>query len=503
MQGSPGSRESESGRKTIWRSVRVGRRALDVLFLSASVFGLCMHIGLSYWKTVATLSSSHLTSFWICSSILLQTLLFLYWGEYQKFVPTVSVTGFVQLAFSVVIVIARIICIAAFAATPNEDAATGWSVVGIISPLMFLALSFFNNGDDIAYDITYSSSDSAVRFRRRTVCPLPRFRRSFLGGLLVLTMALILLITISVTVEATIVAASIPVPLFSGTLLTIPSLNSTASIHVKCAGDRAQGSPLYVVFGLRSVDSNSLLAFAATKSLRVCVFDRAGTAFVPLGPFVRSPVRLAFEVDAALTRLGEHPPNVFISRGVIGFNSTLAYAAVFPSKVAGAVFVDPPPYPQGHPDAVPSAAVLDAARIFAPLAYPRSALAFASGYGSPQQYFSAAETNSRWLEAISAFECSRSEVAACANLDAMYGLQVVSGNVTSQRPVSSSRLPIVVLSLGYRNARGQAFAYAQTLSANGTVVECSRCDRDVLSTGAQWLVDNVLLRFEDGRWQRS
>ena len=109
-------------------------------------------------------------------------------------------------------------------------------------------------------------------------------------------------------------------------------------LHLHCTG---RGSPTAVLLpgsGDFSFDW-SLVQTALQTSMRVCSFDRAGSAWSDLGPVPRTLRQEAYELDALLRAAGIQPPFVLVGHSLGGLVARV-FAETHPTKVAGMVLVD-------------------------------------------------------------------------------------------------------------------------------------------------------------------
>ncbi len=109
-------------------------------------------------------------------------------------------------------------------------------------------------------------------------------------------------------------------------------------LHVDCRG---AGSPTVILengFEEFSFDW-TLVQSGVAKTARVCTYDRAGYAWSDSGPAPRTFDQINLDLHRALAKLGEHGPFVFVGHS-FGGPIVRNYARLYPSEVAGIVFVE-------------------------------------------------------------------------------------------------------------------------------------------------------------------
>lgn len=110
------------------------------------------------------------------------------------------------------------------------------------------------------------------------------------------------------------------------------------TLHVYCTG---RGGPTIVVEnGLGDFSFDWMLVQSrVSRFTRICTYDRGGYAWSDPGPKPRTFAQLNLELHDALAELGEHGPFVLVGHS---FGGPVArnFARVYPTAVAGIVFVD-------------------------------------------------------------------------------------------------------------------------------------------------------------------
>ncbi|HLJ48513.1 MAG TPA: alpha/beta hydrolase [Bryobacteraceae bacterium] len=130
-------------------------------------------------------------------------------------------------------------------------------------------------------------------------------------------------------------------------------------VHVYCTG---QGSPTVMIVGQGFSFDWDLVQTEVAKFTRVCTYDPAGNAWSDAGPALTCQARLN-EVHELLAKSSEKGPYVLVG---LSFGALVArvYAGLYPSEVAGLVFVDHAFIDIGHPKSTPrSAPGLDSAPV--------------------------------------------------------------------------------------------------------------------------------------------
>jgi len=106
-------------------------------------------------------------------------------------------------------------------------------------------------------------------------------------------------------------------------------------VHLYCTG---QGSPTVMIVGQGFSFDWDLVQSEVAKFTRVCSYDPAGNAWSDAGPALSCDTRLK-EVHELLAKSNEKGPYVLVG---LSFGALVArvYAGLYPSEVAGLVFVD-------------------------------------------------------------------------------------------------------------------------------------------------------------------
>lgn len=77
----------------------------------------------------------------------------------------------------------------------------------------------------------------------------------------------------------------------------------------------------------------------ASKAMRVCSYDRAGTGWSESQPSVQDAINISEQLHLLLKAADEKPPFLLVSASVAGFYGRV-YVDRYPAEVAGLVFVD-------------------------------------------------------------------------------------------------------------------------------------------------------------------
>ncbi|WP_170971914.1 alpha/beta fold hydrolase [Rhodobacter sp. SY28-1] len=110
------------------------------------------------------------------------------------------------------------------------------------------------------------------------------------------------------------------------------------SLHLLCLG---QGSPAVILdAGLGGTSRDWVLVQSRLAAdTRVCAYDRAGMGHSDPGPELRSPARIADELQRLVKSAGVPGPYVLVAHSLSGKSARL-FAAAHPDVVAGMVLVD-------------------------------------------------------------------------------------------------------------------------------------------------------------------
>ena len=109
-------------------------------------------------------------------------------------------------------------------------------------------------------------------------------------------------------------------------------------LHLNCTG---KGRPT-VILDAGMGDSSAVWALIQpelSRTMRVCSYDRAGTAWSDLGPVPRTMKQEVAELRELLRRAKERRPFVLVGHSYAGLLARL-YTTTFPKEVAGVVLVD-------------------------------------------------------------------------------------------------------------------------------------------------------------------
>jgi pimeloyl-ACP methyl ester carboxylesterase len=109
-------------------------------------------------------------------------------------------------------------------------------------------------------------------------------------------------------------------------------------LHLLASGKGGPAVVLEAGAGAFSFDW-SLVQPAVARFTRVISYDRAGYAWSDAGPKPRTMRQVAFELRAALRKLGVKPPYVLVGHS-LGGPMVRTYAEMYPNEVAGMVLVD-------------------------------------------------------------------------------------------------------------------------------------------------------------------
>jgi pimeloyl-ACP methyl ester carboxylesterase len=110
-------------------------------------------------------------------------------------------------------------------------------------------------------------------------------------------------------------------------------------LHVHCTGS---GSPTVVIEAGASAFAIdfALIQPAASKTTRVCSYDRAGSGWSDARPDVETPIRVVRDLRTMLDTVGEKGPFVMVGASRGGVFVRL-FQAEYPDDVAGMVLIDP------------------------------------------------------------------------------------------------------------------------------------------------------------------
>jgi pimeloyl-ACP methyl ester carboxylesterase len=112
-------------------------------------------------------------------------------------------------------------------------------------------------------------------------------------------------------------------------------------LHLNCTGDPRPGQPT-VILEAGSGDFSvewSLVQPQASRSARVCSYDRAGDGWSELGPHPRTFRQVVYELHTLLDKAGERPPYVLVGHSYGGW-LVRTYQATYPAEVTGMIFVE-------------------------------------------------------------------------------------------------------------------------------------------------------------------
>jgi pimeloyl-ACP methyl ester carboxylesterase len=109
-------------------------------------------------------------------------------------------------------------------------------------------------------------------------------------------------------------------------------------MHLHCLGTGTPSVILESGLGGSWLDW-ALVQTELSKAAQVCSYDRAGMGWSDPGRGPRSSAQIAAELDQLLSRAGVPPPYVLVGHSLGGLHIRV-YAAKYPQKVAGLVFVD-------------------------------------------------------------------------------------------------------------------------------------------------------------------
>ncbi len=112
-------------------------------------------------------------------------------------------------------------------------------------------------------------------------------------------------------------------------------------LHLFCMGE---GSPAVILdaANMGTVSSWAWIQPELAKATRVCAYDRAGLGWSDLSPAPQDTRQNAEALHTLLTRQGIAPPYVLVGHSLGGLYTRM-YAEMYPSEVAGAVFIEGTP----------------------------------------------------------------------------------------------------------------------------------------------------------------
>jgi pimeloyl-ACP methyl ester carboxylesterase len=115
-----------------------------------------------------------------------------------------------------------------------------------------------------------------------------------------------------------------------------------AAIRIRCAGERAPGSPLVVLEAGagNGIETWAKVQPAIAEFARACAYDRPSLVRnKATRPPTPSPDAVIATLDGLLANAGEKPPYVFVGHSYGGMIARL-FAMRFPDRVAGLVLID-------------------------------------------------------------------------------------------------------------------------------------------------------------------
>jgi pimeloyl-ACP methyl ester carboxylesterase len=110
-------------------------------------------------------------------------------------------------------------------------------------------------------------------------------------------------------------------------------------LNLHCTGS---GSPTVVFDSSQTAETSewSLVQHVVSRKTRACSYDRAGVGFSDAGNRPASSANIADDLRRLLVAASIGPPYVLVGHSYGGMNIKM-YAYLYPSEVAGMVFVDP------------------------------------------------------------------------------------------------------------------------------------------------------------------
>jgi pimeloyl-ACP methyl ester carboxylesterase len=110
------------------------------------------------------------------------------------------------------------------------------------------------------------------------------------------------------------------------------------SIHLNCLGE---GQPTVIIDAGLGDDSSDWMNVQrdASKTTRVCVYDRAGYGWSDNGPKPRNSLRISHELKKLIQKANLNGPFVLVGHSFGGYNMRV-FAATYPESIAGMVLVD-------------------------------------------------------------------------------------------------------------------------------------------------------------------
>lgn len=113
------------------------------------------------------------------------------------------------------------------------------------------------------------------------------------------------------------------------------------SLNLDCSGVSATGSPTVILDSGLGVPAAGwmLVQPHISRFARVCSFDRAGMGWSQPGPLPRTSMQISKELHALLQKAAVPPPYILVGHSFAGLDIRV-FNRLYPSEVAGAVFVD-------------------------------------------------------------------------------------------------------------------------------------------------------------------
>jgi len=111
-------------------------------------------------------------------------------------------------------------------------------------------------------------------------------------------------------------------------------------LHLNCTGAPSAQPTVVLEAGAGDFSVEwSLVQPGVARFVRVCSYDRAGDGWSELGPHPRTLRQVVYELHTLLERAGERAPFVLVGHSYGGW-IVRAYAANYPSEVAGMVLIE-------------------------------------------------------------------------------------------------------------------------------------------------------------------